>query len=87
MVLMAQKTSAEFEKEFMHQLAGTTGKDLAAWLKTIDGFDSKKRNELIAWLKAEHKFIHMHASLRARTICSKISLARRRTCVRFTMSL
>lgn len=62
---MAQKTSGEFEKEFMDGLVGATGKDLATWLKTVDEFNSKKRNEVIAWLKDEHKFNHMHASLLA----------------------
>lgn len=49
----------------MDALAGSTGNDLATWLKTVDGFHSKKRNEVIAWLKDEHKFNHMHASLLA----------------------
>jgi len=62
---MAQKTSGEFEKEFMDGLKGSTGKDLSAWMKAIDGFGSKKRNEVIAWLKAEHGFGHMNASLLA----------------------
>lgn len=62
---MAQKTSGEFEKEFMDGLAAATGKDLAAWLKTVDGCGIKKRNEVIAWLKSEHKFNHMQASLLA----------------------
>jgi hypothetical protein len=62
---MAQKTSGEFEKEFMDALATETGKDLKTWLKTIDGFESKKRNEVIAWLKSEHGFGHMNASLLA----------------------
>jgi len=62
---MAQKTSGEFEKEFMDGLKASTRSDLSAWMKTIDGFRSKKRNELIAWLKAEHGFGHMNASLLA----------------------
>lgn len=62
---MAQKTSGEFEKEFMDGLKGETGKDLAAWLKIVDGCGTKKRNEIIAWLKSEHKFNHMQASLLA----------------------
>lgn len=62
---MAQKTSGEFEKEFMDGLKATTGSDLAAWMKTIDGFGSKKRNEVIAWLKNNHGFGHMNASLLA----------------------
>lgn len=62
---MAQKTSGEFEKEFMDGLARETGKDLQTWLKAIDSFGSKKRNEVIAWLKSEHGFGHMNASLLA----------------------
>ena len=62
---MAQKTSGEFEKEFMDGLKGETGKDLAAWLKVVDGYGTKKRNDIIAWLKSEHKFNHMQASLLA----------------------
>lgn len=62
---MAQKTSGEFEKEFMDGLAKATGSDLKTWMKTIDGFSSKKRNQVIAWLKTEHGFGHMNASLLA----------------------
>ena len=62
---MSQKTSGEFEKEFMDDLAKSTGRDLSSWMKTIDGFASKKRNEVIAWLKSEHGFGHMNASLLA----------------------
>lgn len=62
---MAQKTSGEFEKEFMDRLETETGSDLEAWLKKLDGCPSKKRNEVIAWLKTVHAFGHMHASLLA----------------------
>jgi len=62
---MAQKTSGEFEKEFMDELEKRSGRNLSAWLKTIDSFPSKKRNEVIAWLKSEHGFGHMDASLLA----------------------
>ena len=62
---MAQKTSGEFEKEFMGGLEKATGKTLSAWLRTVDAFPSKKRNELIAWLKSEHGFGYMDASLLA----------------------
>ena len=65
MKVMAQKTSGEFEKEFMDGLAKETGKDLKTWMKTIDNFGSKKRPEVIAWLKAEHGFGHMNASMLA----------------------
>ena len=62
---MAQKTSGEFEKEFMDGLKGETGKDLTAWMKVLDSAPSRKRNEVIAWLKSEHGFGHMNASLLA----------------------
>ena len=62
---MSQKTSGEFEKEFMDGLAKETGKDLGTWMNTIDSFGSRKRNEVIAWLKNEHGFGHMNASLLA----------------------
>lgn len=62
---MAQKTSGEFEKEFMDGLQGQTGRSLADWIKTVDGCGTKKRNEVIAWLKTEYGFGHMQASLLA----------------------
>lgn len=62
---MSQKTSGEFEKEFMDRLEKDTGKDLRSWMKVIDACPSKKRNEVIAWLKSEHGFGHMNASLLA----------------------
>lgn len=62
---MAQKTSGEFEKEFMDGLKAASGRDLAAWMKIIDDSGLIKRNEAIAWLKSEHGFRHMDASLLA----------------------
>lgn len=62
---MPQKTSGEFEKEFMDGLTSATGKDLASWLTIVDGLGTKKRNEVIAKLKSEHGFGHMQASLLA----------------------
>ena len=49
----------------MDGLKSETGKDLSAWMKVLDGAPSKKRNEVIAWLKSEHGFGHMNASLLA----------------------
>ncbi len=60
-----QKTSGEIEKEFIDNLGNSGGKDLAAWLVAIDGSGIKKRNDLIAWLKTDCGFGHMHASLLA----------------------
>lgn len=62
---MAQKTSGEFEKEFMDGLQSSTGKSLADWVSIVDGFSSKKRNEVIEWLKSVHNFNHMQASMLA----------------------
>lgn len=62
---MAQKTSGEFEKEFVDGIKATTGKDLGSWMKVLDGFGSKKRPEVIAWLKSEHGFGHMNAAMLA----------------------
>jgi len=62
---MTQKTSSEFEKEFMDDLKKSTGKDLNTWMKIIDSFPGKKRPEVIARLKTKHKFQHMHAALLA----------------------
>ena len=62
---MSQKTSGEFEKEFMDELAKKSGKDLKSWMKIIDAFATKKRNEVIARLKSDHGFGHMDASLLA----------------------
>jgi hypothetical protein len=62
---MPQKTSGEFEKEFMDGLWALTGKDLAEWMKIVDGLGTKKRNDVIAKLKSEHRFGHMQASLLA----------------------
>jgi hypothetical protein len=62
---MSQKTSGEFEKEFLDSLAKETGKNLAAWMKIVDSFGTRKRNEVIAQLKTEHGFRHMDASLLA----------------------
>ena len=63
--IMAQKTSGEFEKEFMDGLKSATGKDLKAWLAEVDSSGIKKRNDLIKWLKESKGFNHMHASLLA----------------------
>ena len=49
----------------MDGLKDQTGKDLSAWIKILDTAPSKKRNEVIAWLKSDHGFGHMNASLLA----------------------
>lgn len=56
------QTAQEYEKQFIAELKTKTGKTLAEWMKAITekGFD--KRNDLIAWLKAEHGFGHANAA-------------------------
>lgn len=49
----------------MDSVKETTGKGLAEWMKAIDGFGSTKRPEVVAWLKSEHGFGHMNASMLA----------------------
>lgn len=49
----------------MDGLAKASGKDLNAWMKIIDAFGSKKRPEVIAWLKSDHGFGHMQAAMLA----------------------
>lgn len=49
----------------MDGLEKGTGKKLKAWMSIIDSFGNMKRNEVISWLKSEHGFGHMDASLLA----------------------
>jgi hypothetical protein len=62
---MAQKTSGEFEKEFLDTLLARTGRDLADWIAALDGYGTQKRSEIIVWLKRVHGFRHMDAALLA----------------------
>lgn len=57
------KTSHEIEQDFIKGLKSTTGKDLKGWLDAIKKRGIEKRNDIIAWLKKEHQFGHMNASL------------------------
>jgi Domain of unknown function (DUF5655)/Domain of unknown function (DUF4287) len=60
---MPQKTSGEIEKELIEGLKEKTGRDLNGWLAAISASGNKKRNDLVRWLKEEHGFGHMNASL------------------------
>ncbi len=60
---MATKTSGEIEKEFIDNLKGSTGKTLTDWMKQVGGSGISKRNDIIKWLKEQHDFGHMNASL------------------------
>ncbi len=57
------KTSQDIEQEFINNLKSSSGKDLISWLKLIKKSGIEKRNDIIKWLKTEHKFRHMNASL------------------------
>jgi len=57
------KTSQDIEQEFINNLKSSSGKDLKSWLKLIKKSGIEKRNDIIKWLKTEHKFRHMNASL------------------------
>jgi predicted transport protein len=57
------KTSQEIEREFIDGLKTTTGKDLKAWLTSIEKSKIEKRNDIIKWLKEKHNFGHMYANL------------------------
>ncbi len=57
------KTSQEIEKEFIDGLKSTTGTDLKGWMEIIKKCGIEKRNDIIKWLKVEHGFGHMFASL------------------------
>lgn len=60
---MATKTSGEIEKEFIHNLKSSTGKNLGEWMKHITASGVTKRNDIIKWLKEKNGFGHMNASL------------------------
>jgi len=57
------KTSGDVEKEFMDDLKSTTNKSLPDWIATIKKSNIGKRNDIVKWLKQNHNFGHMNASL------------------------
>ena len=59
------KTSYQIEQEFLKDLGDTTGKSLTDWLSIIKASGHKTRNDVLSWLKANHDFGHMNASLLA----------------------
>ena len=52
----------EYEKRLIAEMKGKTGKTLAEWMQAITEKNFAKRNDLIAWLKAEHGFGHANAA-------------------------
>jgi len=57
------KTSQQIEQEFLSDLKITSGKDLSEWLQILEKQGSKSRNDIIDWLKTNHDFGHVNASL------------------------
>jgi predicted transport protein len=57
------KTSGEFEKEFIDTAKEKTGKTLEQWLPVVKASGLSKTMEIINWLKEEHKFNHLQATL------------------------
>lgn len=57
------KTSGEFEKEFIETAKEKTGKTLEQWLPIVKASGFSKTMEITNWLKSEHKFNHLQATL------------------------
>ncbi len=62
---MSPRTSQELEREFLDNLAFTTGWDLETWLAEIAKFGVKESVEIIRFLKEERGFGHIDAALLA----------------------
>lgn len=59
------KTSLEFEREFIVTAHEKTGSSISEWLPVLKSAGVSKQQDIIAWLKNEHHFNHMQASLLA----------------------
>ncbi len=59
------KTSGEFEKEFIQTAKEKTGKTLGQWMPVVNTSGFTKQMEITNWLKSEHKFNHLQATLLA----------------------
>ena len=59
------KTSGEFEQEFIQTAKEKTGKTLEQWLPVIKATGLSKQMEITNWLKSEHQFNHLQATLLA----------------------
>ncbi len=57
------KSSYEVEKEFLEKIQKITGKTLQEWMEIFNKRGFSKRNEVLYWLKTEHGFGHVNASL------------------------
>ena len=60
------KTPGEFEKEFIATAKEKTGKTVEQWVPVLKVSGLSRQMEILNWLKADHKFSHMQASLLVR---------------------
>ncbi|MEM9388825.1 MAG: DUF5655 domain-containing protein [Bacteroidota bacterium] len=59
------KTSYQIEQEFLQGLEKTTGRQLEEWMQIIKESGHSTRNDILDWLKVNHDFRHVNASLLA----------------------
>jgi predicted transport protein len=59
------KSAADFESEFLAGLKELTRKDLKAWMDICKKSGEEKHNALLKYLKVEHGFNHMQATILA----------------------
>ncbi|MDN5202528.1 DUF5655 domain-containing protein [Fulvivirgaceae bacterium BMA10] len=59
------KSSAQIEQEFMEGLAKNTAHSLEQWMAIIKRTELNNRNKILHWLKTNHSFGHVNASLLA----------------------
>jgi hypothetical protein len=57
------KSSQQIEQEFIRDVKSISGRDLKTWLSVIQKTGLTKRNEIVSWLKDQHSFGHVNASL------------------------
>lgn len=59
------KTSGEFEEEFIQSAKEKTGKTVDQWFPVLKASGLAKQMEIVNWLKSEHRFNHLQATLLA----------------------
>ena len=59
------KTSGEFENEFIQSAKEKTGKTVEQWFPVLKATRLSKQMEIVNWLKSEHHFNHLQATLLA----------------------
>ena len=62
---MADKTTIDYEKEFIANAKAQTGHSVDEWMDVIRASGKKKHAEVRDWIKSEHKLDHMKATFLA----------------------